>query len=68
LPTPVTVSVLPEMVPAPVLVVSTVKTTGLADPPPVAMRAIVNPLLKETGDAGAVKLIVCPAVLMVRVS
>ena len=39
-PTPVTVSVLPEMVPVPVLLASMVKTTALPDVPPVATNVI----------------------------
>ena len=36
-----TVRVLPEMVALPVLVESTLKTTGLPDPPPVALSVMV---------------------------
>jgi hypothetical protein len=43
LPAPVTVSVLPEIVPVPVLLESSVKTTGLPEPPPVALSGIVKP-------------------------
>ena len=43
LPTPVTVTVLPEMVAAAVLLGSMVKTTALPDAPPVAVNEIVRP-------------------------
>jgi hypothetical protein len=65
-PAPVTVRVLPLMLPAPVLLESMVKTTGLPEPPPVALRVIVSLGTKVIGEAGAVKLIVWLARSLVR--
>ena len=42
-PATVTVRVDPEIVPAPVLLGSIVKTTGLPDAPPVAVNAMARP-------------------------
>ena len=61
LPTPVTLSVLPEIVPAPVLLASMVKTTALPEAPPVAAKETVRPGEKVSGDAGWVKLMDCAA-------
>ena len=58
-PTAVTVSVLPEMEPAPVLLPSIVKTTGLPDAPPVATSEMVSPAEYVCGVVGCVKLMAC---------
>lgn len=62
-PDPVIVRVLPLIVPGPETML---KTTGLPEAPPVATRVMGDtPLF--TGEAGAVKLMVCEALLIVRV-
>jgi hypothetical protein len=63
---PVTVVV--EMVPAPVLDASTVKATGVEAPPPSALRLTVNPGEYTTGEAGGVKAIASAALPMVSVN
>jgi hypothetical protein len=57
------VSVLPEIEPGPD---ATLKVTALPDPPPVADKAI-GETPNVTGDDGAVKLMVCGALLTTRV-
>ncbi len=60
LPAWVTVSMFPEMVPAPVLAASMVKTMGLLEPPPVAPRVMVRPGANVAVVViGAVKVMVC---------
>ena len=60
LPAPVTVSVLPEMVPVPMLVESMEKVTWFPEAPPVATNATVRPGV-YVAAAGWVKLMVCVA-------
>ena len=63
---PVTVVV--EMVPAPVLDASTVKTTGVEAPPPSALRGTVNPGAYRTGEVGGVKVMASADLLTVSVN
>ncbi len=57
LPAPVTVNVLPLIVPVPVLDPSIVNTTGFPEAPPVATRGIISPDENVCGDIGDVNVI-----------
>ena len=56
-PAPVTVSVLPVMLPGPLMMV---KVTGLPEAPPVA-TSVMGETPKVTGEVGCVKVMVCAA-------
>jgi hypothetical protein len=61
-------TVVVETVPAPVLFESTVKTTGVEAPPPIALRLTVNPDEYTTGEVGGVKVIAPDAFPMASVN
>ena len=60
IPAPLTVNVLPDIVPAAVLVASIVNTTGFPDAPPVAVN-VIGETPYVTGVGGGVNVIVCVA-------
>jgi hypothetical protein len=49
----------PETVALPVLLASTLQTTGLPDPPPVALSEMVSPGAYTTGEVGWVNVMIC---------